>query len=294
MTWSRARRATRIPICPRPSSITRRTPREYFLSAITTVLDVQTRVSDLYSRPFDQIQEQLRLLIEKVKETQESELINNPEYGLLASAAPSMTHPDARRRADARRSRRADRAGVEGARVLPRPSRGDRGLRARMHAARRAATDGQSVRLALPHLARPAARSVRQAAARRAARARSSCSAPARRSRASSACSSRAFRARSARASRSASWASTARRSRSYLVSLYSSLAVLTEDALGVLDNVEVGKYHAYDHTYARAVGGDALVLGAQAVVTEVGRSAVRLRRASRGSSCLSFLDRGR
>ena len=36
----------------------------------------------------------------------------------------------------------------------------------------------------------------------------------------------------------------------SYLVSLYSSLAVLTEDALGVLDNVEVGKYHAYDHTY--------------------------------------------
>ena len=46
-------------------------PREYFLSAITTVLDVQTRVSDLYSRPFDQIQEQLRLLIEKVKETHE-------------------------------------------------------------------------------------------------------------------------------------------------------------------------------------------------------------------------------
>ena len=68
-------------------------PREYFLSAITTVLDVQTRVSDLYSRPFDQIQEQLRLLIEKVKETHESELINNPEYGLLASAAPSMTIP---------------------------------------------------------------------------------------------------------------------------------------------------------------------------------------------------------
>ena len=58
-------------------------PREYFLSAVTTVLDVQTRVSDLYSRPFDQIQEQLRLLIEKVKETQESELINNTEYGLL-------------------------------------------------------------------------------------------------------------------------------------------------------------------------------------------------------------------
>ncbi len=66
-------------------------PREYFLSAVTTVLDVQTRVSDLYSRPFDQTQEQLRLLIEKVKERQESELINNPEYGLLDNVAPSWS-----------------------------------------------------------------------------------------------------------------------------------------------------------------------------------------------------------
>jgi hypothetical protein len=65
-------------------------PREYFLNAVTTVLDVQTRVSDLYSHPFDQIQEQLRLLIEKVKERQEGELINNPEYGLLANTASSM------------------------------------------------------------------------------------------------------------------------------------------------------------------------------------------------------------
>jgi Phage capsid-like protein len=65
-------------------------PREYFLKAVTTVLDVQTRVSDLYSQPFDQVQEQLRLLIEKVKERQEGELINNGEYGLLASAAPSQ------------------------------------------------------------------------------------------------------------------------------------------------------------------------------------------------------------
>ena len=65
-------------------------PREYFLNAVTTVLDVQTRVSDLYSHPFDQTQEQLRLLIEKVKERQEGELINNKEYGLLANCAPSM------------------------------------------------------------------------------------------------------------------------------------------------------------------------------------------------------------
>ncbi|MFG1347847.1 family 2A encapsulin nanocompartment shell protein [Xanthobacter autotrophicus DSM 431] len=65
-------------------------PREYSLNAVTTILDVQTRVSDLYSHPYDQIQEQLRLLIEKVKEKQESELINNAEYGLLANAAPSQ------------------------------------------------------------------------------------------------------------------------------------------------------------------------------------------------------------
>jgi len=37
----------------------------------------------------------------------------------------------------------------------------------------------------------------------------------------------------------------------SYLISLYCSLAVLTPDALGVLDDVEVGKYHDYGHTYA-------------------------------------------
>ena len=32
----------------------------------------------------------------------------------------------------------------------------------------------------------------------------------------------------------------------SYLVSLYCSLAVLTDDALGVLEDVEVGQYHDY------------------------------------------------
>jgi hypothetical protein len=60
-------------------------PREYFLNAVTTVLDVHTRVSDLYSSPHDQIKEQLRLTIETIKERQESELINNADYGLLAN-----------------------------------------------------------------------------------------------------------------------------------------------------------------------------------------------------------------
>ena len=62
-------------------------PREYFLNAVTTAVDVHTRVSDLYSSPYDQIKEQLRLTIETIKERQESELINNPDYGLLANVA---------------------------------------------------------------------------------------------------------------------------------------------------------------------------------------------------------------
>ncbi len=62
-------------------------PREYFLNAVTTILDVHTRISDLYSSPHDQIKEQLRLTIETIKERQEAELINNPDYGLLANVA---------------------------------------------------------------------------------------------------------------------------------------------------------------------------------------------------------------
>ncbi len=65
-------------------------PREYGLNTVTTVLDVQTRVSDLYRSPYDQIREQLRLTIERVKERQEGEIINNAEYGLLSNVAPSM------------------------------------------------------------------------------------------------------------------------------------------------------------------------------------------------------------
>lgn len=65
-------------------------PREYFLNSVATVLDVHTRVSDLYSSPYDQIKEQLRLTIEIIKERQEGELINNADYGLLANTAPSQ------------------------------------------------------------------------------------------------------------------------------------------------------------------------------------------------------------
>lgn len=65
-------------------------PREYTLNSISSVLEVQTKVSDLFSNPFDQIREQLRLTIETVKERQESELINNDGYGLLKNVPKSQ------------------------------------------------------------------------------------------------------------------------------------------------------------------------------------------------------------
>jgi encapsulin shell SprI-like protein/cyclic nucleotide-binding protein len=62
------------------------TPREYELSVAQTVLQVHTRVADLYNNPMDQIEEQLRLTIEALRERQEHELINNREFGLLHNA----------------------------------------------------------------------------------------------------------------------------------------------------------------------------------------------------------------
>jgi hypothetical protein len=65
-------------------------PREYSLSAVQTVVRVHTRVSDLYNGPFDQLAEQMRLTIEGIKERQEWELINSKKFGLLHSVDPSM------------------------------------------------------------------------------------------------------------------------------------------------------------------------------------------------------------
>jgi hypothetical protein len=65
-------------------------PREYSLSAVQTVVRVHTRVSDLYNNPYNQLEEQLRLTIEGIKERQEWELINNKKFGLLHSVDPSL------------------------------------------------------------------------------------------------------------------------------------------------------------------------------------------------------------
>jgi hypothetical protein len=61
-------------------------PREYELSVAQTVLKVHTRVSDLFNNPQNQVEQQLRLTIEALRERQEHEMINNREFGLLHSA----------------------------------------------------------------------------------------------------------------------------------------------------------------------------------------------------------------
>ncbi len=65
-------------------------PREYSLDSIATIINVDTKVSDLYSSPFDQASEQINLAIESLRERQESQLINNDEYGLLKNIADSQ------------------------------------------------------------------------------------------------------------------------------------------------------------------------------------------------------------
>jgi CRP-like cAMP-binding protein len=61
-------------------------PREYELSVAQAILRVHTRVVDLYNEPMDQFEQQLRLTIEALRERQEHELINNHEFGLLHNA----------------------------------------------------------------------------------------------------------------------------------------------------------------------------------------------------------------
>jgi hypothetical protein len=61
-------------------------PRELELSVAQTVLRVHSRVADLYNQPMDQVEQQLRLTIEALRERQEHEMVNNRDFGLLNSA----------------------------------------------------------------------------------------------------------------------------------------------------------------------------------------------------------------
>jgi hypothetical protein len=224
-------------------------PREYYLNAVTTILDIHTRVSDLYSSPHDQIKEQLRLTIEAIKEHQESELINNADYGLIAnvideqritplSGAPTpddfdeliakvwkepaffLTHP----LAIAAFGRECTRRGVppptvslfgsqfltwRGLPLIPSDKVPVADGKTKVLLLRIGEKRQGIVGLFQPGL--PGEQSP-------------------------------GLSVRFMGINRSAI--------ASYLISLYCSLAVLTDDAVGLLDDVEVGKYHEYADTY--------------------------------------------
>ena len=224
-------------------------PREYFLSSVLTVVDIHTRISDLYSSPYDQIGEQLRLTIETIKERQESELINNPDYGMLANIADGqrvstitgpptpddldelitkvwkepaffLTHPGA----VAAFGRECTRRGVPPATVSLFGSQFVtwRGVPV-IPSDKVPLADGKTKVLLLRvgeqrqgvvGLFQPGLAGERGPG----------------------------LSVRFMGINRNAI--------ASYLVSLYCSLAVLTPDALAVLDDVEIGKFHEYAHTY--------------------------------------------
>ncbi len=68
-------------------------PREYELSVSQTVLRVHSRVADLFNEPMNQIEQQLRLTVEALREQQENEMVNNESFGLLHNAAFSQRIP---------------------------------------------------------------------------------------------------------------------------------------------------------------------------------------------------------
>ena len=223
-------------------------PREYFLNAVSTVLDVHTRISDLYSSPHDQIKEQLRLTIETIKELQESQLINNPDYGLLANVTDEqrifpLTGAPTPDDLDELLTK------VWKGRILPHAPARDRRVRPRMHAARCAAADGQPVRFAVPHVARHPADPVGQGAGR--GRQDQDPAAARRRQAPGVVGLYQPGVAGEQGPGLSVRFMGINNQAiASYLISLYCSLAVHSPDALAVLDDVEIAKFHDYPDTY--------------------------------------------
>ncbi|WP_435260534.1 family 2B encapsulin nanocompartment shell protein [Streptomyces sp. 1222.5] len=68
-------------------------PPEYVLNAIQTTIQLDTTIADRFSSPYDQLEEQTRLAVSAAKERQEWEMLNNPDFGLISNIAPSMRIP---------------------------------------------------------------------------------------------------------------------------------------------------------------------------------------------------------
>lgn len=68
-------------------------PKEYSLFSMKSMVQIHTRISDLYNSPHDQVQQQIGITIKTMKEQQEWEMINNPDFGLLHNISPAMKIP---------------------------------------------------------------------------------------------------------------------------------------------------------------------------------------------------------
>jgi hypothetical protein len=78
------------PVLPQTFPDYEENPREYSLNIIQTILRIHTRISDIYNNPLNQMHQQIRLTIEAIKERQEWEIINNRDFGLIHAVAPNM------------------------------------------------------------------------------------------------------------------------------------------------------------------------------------------------------------
>ena len=65
-------------------------PKEYSLTMLQSIVRIHTRIADIFNEPINQVREQLRMTIEGMKERQEWEMINNSDFGLVNQVAPSM------------------------------------------------------------------------------------------------------------------------------------------------------------------------------------------------------------
>ena len=65
-------------------------PREYELSVAQLRLQAHTRVTDLYNKPMNQLDQQLRLSVEALRERQERDLLTHHDYGLLNNIDPTQ------------------------------------------------------------------------------------------------------------------------------------------------------------------------------------------------------------
>jgi CRP-like cAMP-binding protein len=68
-------------------------PREYTLQVVQTTLRVDTKIVDQFSSPHDQLDQQIRLAVEAARERQEWEIVNNPEFGLVHNVDCNMRVP---------------------------------------------------------------------------------------------------------------------------------------------------------------------------------------------------------